>query len=131
MLFSADSDKDIEFVCYVHDRIIEVSGGSKGFHDENLVKSALARPLQTAFEKEIYPDLLTKAAALLDSIARNHGFRDGNKRTAMAAAIIFLELNGVYVNFTNEEYENFILYVVNQKPGLEEITFWLKSHIQG
>ncbi len=129
-MFGKTPDYDLEFVCYLHDSIIDASGGSKGFHDETLVKSALARPLQTAFGEEIYPDLFSKAAALLESIARNHGFRDGNKRTAMAAAVLFLQLNDIFIEFTNKEYEVFMLHVVNKKPPLEEIIYWLKSHAQ-
>jgi len=56
-----------------------------------------------------------KAAALLESIARNHGFRDGNKRTAMAAAVLYLSQNSIEVAFTNQEYEEIMLHVVNDK----------------
>ena len=55
----------------------------QGFHNEGLVKSALARPNHTVMGNDAYTDVFSKAAALLDAIARNHGFRDGNKRTAM------------------------------------------------
>jgi death-on-curing protein len=127
-MFSSSSEDDLEFVCYIHNSIIDASGGTKGFHDKKLVESALARPLQSAFGKDSYPDKLSKAAALLDSIARNHGFRDGNKRTAMAVAIIYLELNDVRIDFTNEEYEIFMLYVVNSKPPLDYLVNWLRSH---
>jgi death on curing protein len=87
-----DSEQDFRTISYLHNEIIEASGGAKGVHSEHLLKSALARPLQTAFGEEVYKDSFTKATALLDSIANNHGFRDGNKRTAMAAAILFLYL---------------------------------------
>ena len=124
-----DPERDLRVVCYIHDSIIEASGGTKGFHDERLVRSALARPEQSAFGKEIYSTEFEKAAALLDSIANNHGFRDGNKRTAMAAAAIFLNLRyDVEVQFTNQEYEDFMLHVVNDKPAITEIAKWLQSH---
>lgn len=123
-------EQDLEVICNLHDEIIEASGGVKGIHSEHLLKSALARPLQTAFGDEIYKDLLSKAAALLDSIANNHGFRDGNKRTAMAAANLFLYLRGVInIQFSNQEYEGFMVYVVNNKPSVNEIAEWLKAHI--
>lgn len=127
-MFGNTVDEDLEFVIGIHDVIIDESGGSKGLHDEGTLRSALGRPKRTAFGQELYADYLSRAAAMLDSIARNHPFRDGNKRTAMAVAVIYLDLNGIRVDFTNLEYEEFMLYVVNKKPDIKEITEWLKAH---
>lgn len=124
-----DIEHDLRIISHIHDQIIEASGGAKGIHSEHLLKSALARPLQTAFGKEMYADGFSKAAALLDSIANNHGFRDGNKRTAMAAASLFLYLKeDIDIQFSNQEYEEFMIYVVRAKPSIEEIAAWLKVH---
>lgn len=124
-----DDEYDLQIISYIHDEIIEASGGAKGVHSGHLLKSALARPLQTAFGEEIYKDSFAKAAALLDSIANNHGFRDGNKRTAMAAANLFLYLKeDITIQFSNQEYEDFMIYVVQDKPPVEEIVDWLKRH---
>lgn len=128
-MFDDDPEWDLAILTYIHDNIIDESGGSKGFHNENLVRSALARPNQTAFGEEIHGDLFMKAAALIDSIANNHGFRDGNKRTAMAAAVLFLHLNNIEVQFTNQEYEDIMLHVVNDKPSVKEIRDWLIQHV--
>lgn len=127
-MFDNDPEWDFAILCFVHDQIIEASGGSKGFHDEGLIRSALARPNHSAFGEDIYTDLFLKAAALLDSIANNHGFRDGNKRTAMAAAVLYLHNNGIEISFTNEEYEAIMLHVVNDKPSVEKIRSWLVRH---
>jgi death-on-curing protein len=127
-MFGDSSEQDLEFITLIHDQIIDESGGSKGYHDVNLVKSALARPIQSAMGKDAYSNLFEKAAALLDSIANNHGFRDGNKRTAMAAAIYYLFLNNLLVTITDEEYETVMLNVVNDKPDIAEIASWLKAH---
>jgi death-on-curing protein len=125
-----DTGQDLDIICQLHDEIIEASGGAKGIHSDHLLRSALTRPLQTAFGDEIYKDSFGKAAALLDSIANNHGFRDGNKRTAMASASLFLYLrDDINIQFSNKEYEDFILYVVNDKPPINEIADWLKAHI--
>ncbi len=62
--------------------------------DYGLLDSAVARPRATAFGLDAYPTLLTKAAALMQSLARNHPLVDGNKRTAWAAAWTFLTING-------------------------------------
>ena len=65
--------------------------------DYGLLEAAVARPRATAYGLDAYPDLYTKAAALLHSLARNHALVDGNKRTAWAAAWTFLHVNGVAV----------------------------------
>ncbi|MEV4412691.1 Fic family protein [Catellatospora sp. NPDC049609] len=62
--------------------------------DHGLVESAVARPRGTAFGTDLYPDLWTKAAALLQSLTRNHPFVDGNKRIGWIAATAFLTVNG-------------------------------------
>ncbi len=128
-MFDDDPEWDLVILSYIHDHIIDASGGSKGYHDEGLIKSALARPLHSVMGEDAYPDVFSKAAALLDSIARNHGFRDGNKRTAMAAAVLYLEQNDVKVVFTNQEYEDIMLHVVNDKPSIDRIAKWLKQHV--
>ena len=63
--------------------------------DFGLLDSAVARPQSTVYGVDAYPDLYTKAAALLQSLARNHALVDGNKRTAWAAAWTFLYINGI------------------------------------
>ncbi|WP_286347420.1 type II toxin-antitoxin system death-on-curing family toxin [Frondihabitans sucicola] len=63
--------------------------------DFGLLDAAVARPQSVVFGYDAYPDLWQKAAALLHSVARNHSLVDGNKRTAWAAAWVFLGCNGV------------------------------------
>ncbi|MGH3437884.1 MAG: type II toxin-antitoxin system death-on-curing family toxin [Sciscionella sp.] len=63
--------------------------------DFGLLEAAVVRPQATVFGQDAYPDLFTKAAAMLHSLVRNHALVDGNKRTAWAGAWVFLEVNGV------------------------------------
>lgn len=63
--------------------------------DAGLLESAVHRPSAAMFGEEAYPDLLDKAAALLQSLAVNHPFFDGNKRTAWLSCVTFLAMNGV------------------------------------
>jgi death-on-curing protein len=128
-MFDDDPEWDLAILGYIHDHIIDASGGAKGFHNEGLIMSALARPMHSVMGEDAYGDVFLKAAALLDAIARNHGFRDGNKRTAMAAAVLYLSQNEVEVTFTNQEYEDIMLHVVNDKPSIEEIKEWLTAHV--
>ena len=88
--------------------------------DYGLLDAAVARPQATAFGVDAYPDLFTKAAALLQSLARNHALVDGNKRTAWAAAWTFLYINGIEVDpdFDVDDAENF-MNAVATKGDLE------------
>ncbi len=73
--------------------------------DYGLLESAIARPQTTVLGVDAYPDLFAKAAALLHSLACNHALVDGNKRTALVATLLFLELNGVRVPPTDDAYD--------------------------
>lgn len=78
--------------------------------DYGLLDAAIARPQATVFGVDAYPTLFEKAAALLQSIARNHALLDGNKRTAWASAWVFLELNGTILDpgFDVDRAETFV-----------------------
>lgn len=78
----------------IHQRQIAEHGGTPGVRDEGLLKSALARPHNLLAYSEQSPDFAQLAASYAHGIARNHPFIDGNKRTALIAARIFLLLNG-------------------------------------
>ena len=79
--------------------------------DEGLLASAVARPQTTVFGNDAYPDVYTKAGALLHSIARNRALVDGNKRLALAGTLTFLGINGLRLEMTNDEAYDFIIDV--------------------
>ncbi|GAA5512905.1 hypothetical protein Dcar01_01629 [Deinococcus carri] len=83
-----------EQVLELHDEALTAFGGTPGIRDTGALASALAQPAMEAFGMELYPSLVEKAGAYLFFLARNHAFTDGNKRTAYAAASVFLLLNG-------------------------------------
>jgi death-on-curing protein len=95
----------LDDVLYLHDEQLRLFGGGAGTRDEGLVLSALLRP-QTGY----YTDLIEEAAALWESLAMNHGFVDGNKRTAFAALLIFLGLNGSRLTAKADEVIAFIYH---------------------
>ena len=117
-----------EDVIALHDLIIENSGGIGGVRDYGLLEASLGRADQTVFGEELYSDTFEKAAAILESIANHHPFIDGNKRTAMAATGYYLVNVGFKLEISNEEYEDFMLHVVNDRPEVNEIAKWLKKH---
>ena len=87
--------------------------GADEVRDYGLLDSALARPQSSVFGQDAYPDVWRKAAALLESLARNHGLVDGNKRIAWYATWVFLHLNGhpLDAEFDVDEAEQFVLDV--------------------
>ena len=90
-------------------RIADAAAGVEVMvRDVGLLESALGRPRTTVFGEDAYPDLHTKAAALLHSLARNHALVDGNKRLAWAAAAVFLGINGHRVSAGNDEVVEFV-----------------------
>src|SRR3989337_1447056 len=87
----------------MHADQIERYGGSHGIRDQGLLEAALFRP-QTGY----YADLIEEAAALWESLAQNHAFIDGNKRTAFAATYTFLAINGARIVADADETYSFI-----------------------
>lgn len=120
----------IEQVLFLHSRLIEETGGSHGIRDLALLQSAVARPQATFGGNDLYPDIFAKAAALLESLIRNHPFIDGNKRTGVTAAGLFLRRNGHALIATNEELESFTLRVAESWAELPEIVEWLNARSQ-
>lgn len=115
-------------VLYVHEQLIESFGGSPGIRDEGALKSALARPRSTFGGQPLYPTLLEKTAALLESLSLHHPFVDGNKRVAYTAAGLFLELNGWQLEAEPDDAVSFMLEVAGGKRSKEEIRIWLEQH---
>ncbi|MEK7171204.1 MAG: type II toxin-antitoxin system death-on-curing family toxin [Patescibacteria group bacterium] len=112
----------------LHEQTIAATGGSFGVRDETLVDSALARPRAGFGGFEAYPDVFSKAGVLLEGLIKNHGFVDGNKRTAVVVTIIFLDRNGFRLIVERKELVNFAVRIAEDKHDTEEITAWLKKH---
>ena len=110
---------------HVADRVL---GRGYTVRDYGLLESALARPRATAFGKNAYPDLDTKAAALMHSIARNHALIDGNKRLALAASIAFYGLNGRRLTLTNDAAYDLVISVASgQLDAVDTIAAVLRT----
>lgn len=93
---------------HVADRTL---GCDLAIRDAGMLQAALARPTATVFGKDAYPSITEKAAALLHSLARNHGLVDGNKRLALAATFTFLGVNGLRLTLTNDEAYDLVMEV--------------------
>lgn len=101
-----------------------------GFHvrDLGLVHSALERPATTLMGTDAYPPIDTKAAAMTESLARNHPFMDGNKRSAWIALNHFLRINGHFIFSTQDEAFEFIQRVATGRLSLEQSAEWIEAH---
>jgi death on curing protein len=117
-----------EQVLFLHAQLVAETGGSHGVRDLNLLLSALGRPQASFDDLDLYPDIFAKAAALMDLLIRNHPFVDGNKRTGIASAGIFLLQNEYKLIATNLELEKFTLEVARSEHSLLEITAWLQDN---
>ena len=112
-------------VLAIHADQIERYGGSQGVRDPGLLESALYRP-QTGY----YADLVEEAAALWESLAQNHPFIDGNKRTAFAATDTFLAINGAHLTADAGETYRFIFSLYEKNAfGLDALVPWLRQHV--
>ena len=117
-----------EQVLFLHARLIAETGGSHGVRDLKMLLSALGRPQASYDQSDLYPEITTKAAALMDSLIRNHPFIDGNKRTGITAAAMFYHINGFRLDVTNVELESFTLEVAQSKHSIDEIAAWFQMY---
>ncbi len=121
----------VQEVLFIHARLIATTGGEHGVRDLGLLESAVARP-QAAFDGEdLYPDLWRKTAALMQSLVQNHPFVDGNKRTGITAAAMFLRRNGRILQTSSAELERFTLWVTEERPLLDEMANWFEESCDG
>jgi death-on-curing protein len=110
----------------LHSILIQRFGGKDGARDQGLLESALMRP-QTGY----YKSLSLQAAALLQSLAQNHPFIDGNKRVAFATTAIFLQMNGYRLKVDADNGEQFMInQVIKNKASIEIIADWLEKYMK-
>ena len=112
----------VDIVREIHAEAIKRFGGLEGVRDENLLASAVLTPQSSFGGKSPYADIVEVAAAYLFYLCGNHPFFDGNKRTAMMAAIVFLRLNGIEPAPDSDEWEEFVLDVAASKIDRDETT---------
>lgn len=115
-------------VLAIHYQMVKRFGGSHGIRDLGLIESAVGRPQATYDGIDLYENIFDKAAALLQSLLKNHPFVDGNKRTALTSAGLFLKMNGYTLKNHHKEEVEFGVNVDNKHLSIEEIADWLRKH---
>jgi death-on-curing protein len=118
---------DLEVVLAIHDEQIAEHGGQSGVRDRDLLESALARPRnQFAYGEHSLPRL---AASYACGISRNHPFLDGNKRSSLVVAELFLDLNGLELTATDAECVTTFLQLAAGDLTEEQIAEWIAAHL--
>lgn len=104
----------------------------QGVKEEGLLSSAVNRPKQSAFGQEAYPSIEEKAAALFESLLKNHCFHNGNKRTAFASLYMFLRQNGYLLIVHQKKAADFCVQIVDPNQpevSFSEIVAWICEHM--
>ncbi|MEY2510143.1 MAG: death on curing protein [Verrucomicrobiota bacterium] len=120
----------VEIVREIHAEALRKFGGSDGVRDENLLASAVLTPQSSFGGKSPYADLVEIAGAYLFYLCGNHPFIDGNKRTAMMAAIVLLRLNEIEPARDSDEWERLVLDVASSKLDRDETTRRLRKLVK-
>ena len=119
---------EYEQVVKIHKSLIEKTGGMDGIRDAQLLDSALKTPFQTFGGNNLYPDILDKASQLCYSLIENHPFVDGNKRIGVHLMLLFLKLNNIEVNYSQQELVDFGLDIASGKMSKNDIKGWIIEH---
>lgn len=112
----------------IHAILIERFGGSNGVRDKELLDSALNRPFQTFDGQELYPTPTEKAAAILESIVKNHPFVDGNKRTGYVLSRLLLMNGQLDIYAEQEQKYRFVISISTGKLSFDQIKEWLEKN---
>lgn len=112
----------------LHFQVIEDFGGSHGVRDEGRLASLALAPAQEVFGQEQYPDIYQKTAVYMRNLIGDHPFIDGNKRTGVTVAGIFLLRNGYALTAKPKELEDFAVRIATEKLDVTDIAAWLGEH---
>lgn len=112
----------------IHAQQVERFGGAHGVRDQHVVLSALARP-QQLWTYHTSADRADFAAAYLVGFARSRGFNDGNKRTALACALVFLALNGAALHVSGAELYAITMKVATNQAGDADVAAYLRERL--
>jgi death-on-curing protein len=112
---------NLDDILEIHSLQLDRYGGASGIRDQGLLESALAQPMMTFDGEFVHKDLFSMAAAYLFHIVKNHAFVDGNKRTGLLAALVFLDINGIPIEHGSTKLYDLTMAVAEGQVDKEEI----------
>lgn len=118
----------LQEVLEIHQVLVEAFGGIQGVRDEGLLKSAIERPFGGFGENEFYKTPEEKAGAILESMAKNHPFLDGNKRTGYVLMRLILMQFGKDIQATQDEKYDFVMSIASGQIDFQAIVRWIKRN---
>lgn len=118
----------VEHVIVLHDMAIHKIGGTLGIRDQGLLESAVYQAQQSFGGQELYPTLFDKAAAYCFFIAENQAFLDGNKRTAIAATYVFLDINGYLLTAPEGSLYDVMIKLAGKQLTHAALADWFKKN---
>ena len=117
-----------EQVINLHTQLISETGGIDGIRDDSLLESALNAPFQSFDGIDVFPSIQQKAARLAFGLIKNHAFIDGNKRIGVHIMLVFLALNKIELDYTQEELSDTVLKIAAGNMGFEDLLQWILLH---
>lgn len=120
---------DLDTVYSIHRILIKEFGGGEGVRDPQILESAINRPYQTFSGKDLYPTTIDKAAALIESIVKNHPFTDGNKRTGYVLMRLLLMNEEQDIEAEEDDKYDFVIQIASGKIEFEEIRSWILARV--
>lgn len=117
-------------IILLHTQMIQQSGGSDGIRDERMLDSAINQPFQTFDDMELYPSVIDKAVRLGYGLITDHPFIDGNKRIGTHAMLVSLAINGIELQYDDEDLIDLILKIAAGQADDRVLDAWVKSHIE-
>ena len=115
-------------ILLLHSQLISGTGGSDGLRDVGLLESAINSPFQQFGNEDLYPTIQQKASRLCFGLVNNHPFIDGNKRIGAHVMLVFLALNGIELEYTQDDLSSTILKLASNEISYQQLTKWIINH---
>ena len=119
-----------EKVLLLHQLIAQETGGEVGLRDSGLLESALESAFATFDGKDLFPTKDEKAAKLGYALMANHAFVDGNKRIGVYVMLTFLEMNGIRMEYDNDDLARVGLSVASGAMSQAQLLDWVRAHLK-
>lgn len=119
-----------EHIILLHSDLIASNCGLDGVRDDGMLQSARLAPLQIYDGEQLFPTIIDKAARLAYGLVQNHPFIDGNKRIGAHAMLVVLALNGISLQYTQQELSTTFWKLASAELSFDELKEWIEDHIE-